>query len=434
MYNIATLRAAFLSQVGILQSDIPQVPKISAPLTISNTGVYVQDKHPLVSLQNIWYSAPDFNPNNWYSWVSGSDYVSGSVVNVSGSLFQALNNLTNDTVSPPSDSTNWIAYNPFQSWLLQNYNQAVSNLFAEVVRRKKLSHMGKAIMERQQLYRGGGNLSKTIISEGAAVGFEITIQSAEGLLVIIDMLGIQATYAQPDMKYYLYSSTVHAPLNQWDEAIASPTTFTWVELNDGGSPSSLNAIMKYLAQNTQGTYFIIYYQDDLLGQAISKEWDCSSAPCYGCDGANTMMYNTWSRYVTMRSIKVPASALDTDRNLFDTSKIIYGTNTNWGLNLSLTVRCDLTDFIIYSKNLYTDVLAYQLSKEFLMKIAQSARINPNESQIQTKASADLDPKFPGSWINDYNDAVDALNLDMSGFSKVCMPCDNTKKMKRSFIG
>lgn len=425
MYNVPALIAGFEGFVGILQSNLPQIPQIGEPLILSDSGVYLQDKHPLVSLENIWYAAPDFSWTNWLGWVSMGVYSIGAQVGYSGKIYIATSAVTG-VIPPDADTGNWAIYNPFQVWLQQKYNQAVKNLFAEVVKIKKLHHMAKSLLERQQLYRGGGSLNQVIISTHTFVGFEILVQQAEGLMVILDQAGIQTTETQSTLTFYLYHSTVDAALETSDTAITQVNTFNWVDLTNG---TAANMIMMYLAQNTAGVYYFGYYQDDLTGQAISKQWNCSQQPCVGCTGVDVTMYNKWSRYVTMRNIQVPSSAFGEDRTLFDTSKIIYNTNTNWGLNLSITVRCDLTDFILYSKPLYADTFAMQLAREMLSAIASNSRINPTNNQIQTDARADLDIKFPGSWIRQYYDSIESLNLDMSGFSKACMPCDNTKKMK-----
>jgi hypothetical protein len=427
MYDIASLRTAFTSLVGILQSNLPQVPAISPPLSVSNSLVYVQDKHALVSLENIWYAAPLFNPNDYPAWVSLYPYTAGASVFYSGLLYQAKNNVTSAT-SPNADPTNWAIYNPFQAWLQQKYNQAVSNLFAAVVIKKKLTHMQKAIMDRVRLYTGGGTIYQKVLSTSSFVGFEIVPQSAEGLLVFIDSVGIQSDTAQlaSTLTYYLYHSTVATPLLTWDAGAISANTFAWKDLKSGGN---FNAILEYLQYNTSGSYFFGYYQDDLVGSVLSKNWDCGASPCYSCNGSDLGLFNQWSKWVTLRNIQVQNKDLDIDRNLFNTNNIVRNNLTNWGLNMSITVRCDLTKFIIYNPLLWADAFAFQLAKEFLEAIAMSTRINPTNNQIQVAARSELDKKFTGAWINKYYDSLEALNIDLSGFSRVCQPCDDSKKIK-----
>lgn len=429
MYDVTTLQTAFESLVGIRQPNIPGVPTLSAPLTISLSGIYADDKNALVTTENIYYSSPNFDPTVYPVWGSGNTYLTGSKVSNLGILYIALSDLVNDLTSPPNDPTNWDVYNPFQIWMQQIYNQAVSNFFSSVFTKKKLLRMAKVILERQQLYRGSGSIHNKIIPEGRFVGFEILPQQAEGLWVYIDEVGFQGNAANPNMKFYLYHSDQAAAIASWVIPIASAKTFQWSDLKSG---STLNCIMKYLKFNTSGVYYFGYYEEDIVGNALSKDWNCSSYPCVGCDGVDISYYNQWSRYTTFRNIQVPSSALESDRTLFDTSRISYGSLTNWGMNLSITVRCNLTDYIIYNKLLFADAFATQIAKELLEKIAKGIRIGPSPAQTKVSAISDLDEKSPGNWIKKmggYEDTINALNIDMSGFSKSCLPCDESKKIK-----
>jgi len=184
MFNPARLKVAFQGLVGIRQPYSPGVPLVQAPLSNSSTGIYVDDKHPLAATENIWYSSPNFEPSAFQSWNVSISYVIDDVVNYSGVLYICI--LATTGGNPATDTTKWSKYYPFQKRLQQKYDQAVSNLFFEVARKKKIQYMGKAILERLQLYRGGGSLHNKVIPQGRFVGFQIFPQQAEGLLVIIE--------------------------------------------------------------------------------------------------------------------------------------------------------------------------------------------------------------------------------------------------------
>lgn len=428
MYDPIALKAAFQSLVGVRQPYTPGVPQIVPPLSTSNSGLYVDDKHPLASTENMFYSCPNFEPSQYPTWLSGKNWTAGVAVNVSGVLYIALNNLVNDIVSPSSDATNWALYNPFQVWLQQKYDQASPNLFAALVRKKKIKMQGKAILERQQLYRGIGNQYDKIIPQGRAVGFMFYPQQAEGLWVLLDKIGIQLTNAQM-LDVYLYHSSQEDWIGKWTYSATGGGTFTWQGLT---SPTN---IMKYLQYDTSGSYQFIWYEADLTGgnTAIEKKWNCSAIPCPGCDGVDTAWYNLWSRYTTIRNIQFPSTALDlVGRTIPDQSQIVFDQLTNWGMNFSITVRCDLTDFIVSNLNLWADAFAVQVCKEFLEAIANGIRIGPSPAQTKLSAIAALDEKAPGNWITrngGYNDTLEALNIDFSGFSSSCMPCEQKNKVK-----
>ena len=421
MYNPTLLQSGFQGIVGLLQANSPQVPAITAPLTTSESGIFVQDKHPIVTLENIWQSCPDFNPNNWPSWVSMTSYAALTVVAYSGVLYQAINPVTSAT-NPSADPTNWSVYNPFSAFLQRKMNQGVTNMISEVIKIFKLQETAKAIIERQQLFRGGGSRNSAIVPDGSFVGFEILVQQAEALMLILDMIGLQFTQAQSLNIYIYHTSKESSAIYILPVTTAGASDFSWV--------ATAAAKLMYLVQNTAGTWIVGYFEGDLIGgnQAISRTWDCTSPPCGGCSDADLLMYNRWSRYTSFRNIKIPPIGLN-GRALPNTQYATYGGMTNWGLNFSMTVRCDLTDFILYSKFLYADAYAMQMTLEFMKLIASSTRINPDMAQIKNQARAELNLEQKSTFINQYWDSIKALKADMSGFSESCQPCDQKNNRK-----
>lgn len=428
MYDVRLLQIAFVGSVGIRNSNIPQIPIVQGDLSESITGVWLEDKHPLVSTENIYWSAPDYTPETYPEWISGKSYLKNVIQYYNGEIYKAKENVTSST-PPPFDATNWEVAYPFQELLENTYKAAVSNLFAEIFRRKKLLYMGKPVLEKQELYRGFGNIRDKILPQGRFVGFEFCNQPADGLWVYIVKVGFQGTEPNPNMKFYLYHSDQQDNEGNWILDITKAFTFEWKDLKDGGLISIHNCVMKYMKNNTSGRYYFGYYESDLIGNALSKRWDCSSFPCATCDGDDIIMYNQWSRYTTIRNIQVPASSLKEDRTLFDTKNIIYDAVTNWGMNLSISVRCNLTDYFLNNIDQYTDPFAMQLCKEFLKIISNGCRLGPNPAQTKLDAIAALDEKAPASWIKEYWAAIDALNIDLEGFSAACLPKNNTKKIK-----
>lgn len=425
MYNPQILVSSFAGVVGTRQSNRPGVPVISGTMASSSSGVFVQSKHPLVTLENIFDSAPDFNINKYPVWVSGSAYIINQVANDSGVLYKSKTNQSSSTVAPHSDATNWILSYPFSDWLQGIFNQAPVNMISEVIKQFKLQEMGKVILERQQLFMSSGNRHTQIVPSGNLVGFEMLIDSGEGLLVQIDKFGTQFT-EQQTLPIYIWHTGTNNFVYNFNLILGSGSSFNWVAVT--------TAIMQLnTTLNSVGTFLICYFEDDLNpgNQAISKEWDSASAPCGGCTGEDLLAYNRWSQYTAFRNVKFPSSAIDyVNFTLPDMTKAVYGSKTNWGLNLSLTIRCDLTNYITYNPNLYADTLAMQLALEFLKIIAQSSRIEPSLAQIKNQARAELNLLEKSTFINSYKDSIASLRVDLSGFSKACQPCnDRVKKGK-----
>jgi len=247
----------------------------------------------------------------------------------------------------------------------------------------------------------------------------------------IDLAGIQSTATQPELNFYLYHSSQEDPIGIYPISITKPNTFDFQELLDNAQP----CVLPYMGGgvNSDGYYIFVYYEDDLVGQAVSKSWNCAAVPCFACDGIDAEMYNRWSRYTTMRQVLFTANNIYPSRTLPNLSTMGYQSGENWGVNFSITVKCDLTNTIIYSRLQLADAFSKQLAKEFISAIAQSSRVNPANAQIQTQARAELDVKFPGAWINDYLQAIEAANIDLSGFNSACMPKDAHRKLNWSTI-
>ena len=424
MFNPPLIQATFQGLVGMLQPNDPNVPPIPAgnALLQSDTGLYMQNIHPLCTLENLFYAAPDFTIYKWASWVSGQAYIAGQIINFTdGNLYKCISGVTSAT-TPPNDATHWVIYTPFLNWLTQLYKQSATNYIGEVVKRKKLLKMGKALLEKQEMYRGYGNQNNLIVGLGRAVGFELKPAAVDGLLMQINQIGMQLSAAQSELNIYVYHSSQYAAVYIFHLSAISKQTFDWQDLE--------NCILgfKTNSSDTSGVWYLVYYENDLTGQAVAKTWDSTTAPCPGCDSINAAAYNKWSKYTRIRTIQVAAQNLDPGRNLFDINTVSYDSNSNYGINLSISVRCDLTQRIIDTRLLFGDGFAKQLAYEALKVIAYSSRVNPYNDKINKMAMADLDPKVSGAYIQDWDDAVDATNMDLTGFSESCMPEDNTNNI------
>ena len=426
MFNPSTIQSTFQGLVGFLQPNDPNVPSIPAgnALLQSDTGLYMQNIHPLATTENLFYAAPDFTIYKWAAWVSGFNYKAGQVINYTdGNLYQCSSDVIGSSIAPPSDSAHWVVYNPFLNWLTQLYNQASTNFIGEVVKRKKLLHMGKALLEKQDIYRGYGNQNNLIVGLGRAVGFELKPAPVDGLVMQITQIGLQLSAAQTELNIYLYHSSQYNPVQIFHLGSIGKQQFSWQSLS--------NCILGFKTNgtDTSGVWYVVYYEADLVGQAISKTWDFTSAPCIGCDAVNADAYNKWSKFTRIRTIEVAPQHQDPARNLFDINYISYNNNSNYGMNMTISVRCDLTQRIVDTRLLFGDSFARQLAYEALKVVAYSSRTNPYNEKINKMAMADLDPAVSGAYINDWNDAIDATNLDLSGFSKSCMPEDGTQRMR-----
>lgn len=416
MYQPELIKAGLRGLVGFYPSEDPAYPSIDSALRTSLSGMYVD--HKLITVENMYNVCPEFSNFTYPAWATGSDYVIFDVVTHSSITYRAKDDITNSTVSPNTDTANWEVIDAFSAWLLRKYDDACINLVNNFVTYKKFHRIGKSLLEMQELYRGPGQTTSLIIKHGRFVGYQIDITNSLGLMMSINKVGFQCTATQAELNFYLYNSSTTEPV-VFPVAITKVGGFDWKTLT--------SAVIGYMRENydSQSSYFIGYYEDDLVGQAIQKDFDISRAPCMTCDDYNINQYDKWSKYTGIRAMYVNADYLQPDNSLFDLSQVQYIYNTNWGMNLSISVQCDITPVLLDNKLLFASVLAKQISLDLLNEIAFTTRIGTIAAETKRLAMAELDPRSKsGSYMSLYMQDLESMIVDFSGFNRACFPLED----------
>lgn len=378
MFNITQIQAAFSNLVGFNQTNDPTLPTIESSLCTPITGKFLSQ--PLCTTENIFNICPDF---------AGFD------------------NLQSDEDVAES----------FNNWLRNDiYKKACANLLSWMLETKKINYEAKSLLDSQQLYTGFGFMGDKIISQSRFVGFQINVLKKQNLSVAISRLGFQIDTAQT-VTFYLYHTSQVEPIQTVEMVITRPSSFTWKD-------DLVDVVMGYMPGNinSAGSFIFGYYEDDIIGQVIKMDKNLNTQPCATCSYTDINYYNAWSKYVSFQAIEVPASGINEDRELFDLSKMVNSSNTNYGMNMALTATCDLTQFFITNRMLFTNALAQQMCLELVNKMAYTTRLNEVASSIKALAMADLDVSDPSSYISEVNKSRSALNVDFSGFDADCLPC------------
>ncbi len=193
--------------------------------------------------------------------------------------------------------------------------------------------------------------------------------------------------------------------------------------------------MKYLDDNygVGGSFYIGYYENGLVGQAINKGYDFATIPsCRQCNN-DYRYWSSWSNYCKIQPFEVQASDLagidpydPTDpqpAKLWDITRNLYFLVKNYGLNLDLTLKCDVTDFLCREKSLFADCLAKQVAVDILNLIAYSTRNNVLAKQTRDLAIFELGNKennTPGA-AKRLEMSLKALSFDLSDLNEACLP-------------
>ena len=147
-----------------------------------------------------------------------------------------------------------------------------------------------------------------------------------------------------------------------------------------------------------------------------------------------MSWQAWSKYIEVHPFSVSEEAVLTEDggvSLWDIADNQYTYDNNYGLNLEVTVACDITDFIIEQKALFQDVIAKQVAVDFLKEFAYNANVRTNRHAINV-SRLDLMYELDGdsssmkkSGLNYQLDlAFKALKVSTQGADRVCLPCKN----------
>ena len=233
------------------------------------------------------------------------------------------------------------------------------------------------------------------------------------------------------LTFYLYHSSWAEPLQEVELSFERSGSFQWHKLED--------VVAEYTSKfhNTGGRFYLGYYEEDLEGQAIKRDSSWGQAPCIGCSDWNYQSYQKWSKHVNIIGFHVDSTwhhGGDTgDRMMFDEKNVYFDASTNWGLNLKLSVACDLTEFFIRNKSRLTEALGMAVAVKLLEQIGYTTRINAIPDSIKALAFKDLSIADEDSFMNRYLNEIKAVAVDFQGISSDCMPCQNKKGIKMGAV-
>ena len=429
MFNIATLKTALTGYVGFRDSRDATVPPIDTELKASTSGQYWDDFHPLMFTDSIFYAAPNFEGMN-YGAYSSATYDIGDKVVYSSSAWQSK--VTANQGNTPAVGSYWETC--FSAWLRERYQSAVAKLFNRLATEKKLSGSTKSLFDNLLLFEGDGKLSDTITKSNRLVGFAINPQRINNIQVVINQIGLQFTAAQT-ITVYLWHSSRKAAVASQSITTTGTNKFNWQALT-----SFVLSFVNYADDiDAGGTWYVGYFESALTGSAVNKAYDFYAGPCVGCSGdqGNVTKYNLWSKYVSIMPFYVESGNLDS-LNLPALESINYDETTNFGLNLSLTVKPDITEMVTNNLQLIAYPLGLQFASDMLRWMVHNpaTRINPskmmaNKDIIGFELSGGTETNSKGI-EKELSDAITGLAEDLSRIS-AAVPSNKPTRIRTGAI-
>jgi len=425
MFNKATVKTGLFGQLGFRNTDNPDYKILASTLSASVTGCYFDDYHPLVTFENIYSMAPNYDGFNYSAFSLTAAYATGDFAKSVGISYEAAMTIptgkTPASYIGPSSTAYWKL--PVNDWMKQKVESSINKVLNEVFVDKKINETTKSFIENVQLFDGAGKMQDVITANSRFVGLRISPKMINNIAITLDYVGLQFTGAQTDLILYLFHSSQYAPV-----ATAAFTTSAAYSFDWQSSDFSLSYVDYSNNIDSGGDYFLGYFEDDISGTAIKKRHQFSTSPCQGCNGRDLQYYNLWSKYVEIQPFEV-ASGDANGTNIWDLSKTGYPLATNFGLNLSLSAKFDITDLLMSNKGLFTDALGYQFAYDMLQEFVYNAnsRLNKKGDNAQ-KQSVLYDLNGEDSIRSKLDKQIQALSFDLSKISQA-LPKDSPRRLK-----
>lgn len=430
MIRLQEIQDALFSVVGWAQDYNPQ-NQIDDELCQSESGLTYQGAHPLCTLANIRAIMPDDYLFSYPEWRDSREYRVGAKTRHNGKVWVAK--ADNVDSEPQEGNADWAEYNFLSDYLrgltLNGINTAVQTFLQE----KQLQQETRNLLERRTFFDGAARLKSTIDPSGKIVGFEIVPVRSMGVTTKIERIGLQMIGATGKVTLYLFHSSQVAPMRtieldftntkggfQWFTPDA-PIYLPYIPGSDGDG------------NDAGGAWFLCYNQNDLpFGmQALNVSKDWSAEPCQTCLGGSIELWRQMTKYLQVSPFGIHAPQNFAEYpEMFDIGEIGYTNTMNYGLNLEISVGCDLTDFIISQRQVFANVLQKQVAATVLRTIAMNPDVRVNRNQVNVTRDEllyELDgaPQGRATGLGyELKQAYRALSLDTRGLDRVCLQCNN----------
>ena len=423
MIRIDAIQEALLHLVGWEQSYDPQA-QIDESLTQTESGLTYQQAHPMVTLENIRAIMPEQFMYQYPAWDKDTEYSKGAKVSKAGKVWESMadNNLDN---TPDAGSEYWQQYDFVSVWLDRLTRSAIAKTVQTFLQKKSLLRESKNLLERRSLFDGAGRLNNTIANGQRLVGMEIVPAYSMGVTTKVERIGLQMVGATGDVVLYVFHSSMKDPY----ETI----TFNVQKGNGTMEWKTVDLHLPYMGDT--GAWYVVYNQADLPQgmEAVNVTKDWSREPCGTCNKGSLEAWRALTKYMMISPFRV--AALETFAEypeLWDVEDNIYTNTHNYGINMEVSVGCDLTDFIIQQRSIFATCLQRQLAVDVIRTLALNPQVRVNRNQANASKEEllyeiDGNPQGRATGLGkDLEDAYNALDLDTRGIDRICLTCQPTR--------
>lgn len=441
MLRAKHIQDSLLGLVGWKQTDDANPDLLlSSNLLGSESGLYYQQAHPLLTLNNMASIAPDFSDYTKPEYDEATTYFKDQVVKVSTTVeetttvkyFKAIEDVPVNMKPEVADGwpNYWIETSPFSEWLEDKTRATIYKAVYQYLNGKQNKGTYKNLLEDRILFDVTTRISDKITNTESLVGFEILPARARGVTIKVNKIGLH--FSTPGTyKVYIMHSSRQLPVHVLTFTKTLANTCEWFK-TDG-------LYLPYIESENDavaGSWYVCYLQSELPAnsQAINRSYDWSGITCRTCNRRDYEAYLAWSKYMEINPFRVnnnDFSMEDESLALWDVEDMQYFTDKTWGLNLDITVGCDLTDFIVDQRWLFQDVLMKQMAVDALREFVYNPNVRTNRhsvnagrTEILYEIDGDSSSMRESGLAYELKQAFDAISLATSGINRVCLPCCN----------
>lgn len=432
MYRLKEIQDALLHVVGWEQSYDP-AKAIDNYMTETESGLYFQGAHPLLTLDNMESIMPDDWGIQYPVWDALTQWKQNKVVqygnDTNGNKLFWKAKADNVGEEPTEDSLFWSKYNILSDFLERMTRNGIATAIQTFTQIKQLDKETRNLLERRTFFDGAGRIRATLQNNHKLVGFEIVPVRAMGVTAKIEKIGLQMTGGTGVVRMYLFHSSQIDPIKTFDlNFTVTNGGFQWFPLTD--------CYLPYISDknNAGGAWFLCYNQDELPAgmEAINVSKDWSREPCGTCNIGSVEVWRELTKYLQVTPFMYHAPETFAEYpELWDIAQTLYTRTQNYGLNCEITIGCDLTDFVISQRAIFQTVIQRQVAAIALRTLAMNpnVRVNRNQSNAsRTDILYELDGNTsgvrPGGLGYDLKKAYEALRIDTQGLDRICLSCNN----------
>jgi len=410
MYDINKIVKSFSTLVGWRDTN----------LNTSESGLYYQEAHPLLTLRALKGVMPKEMFASLPVYEQGRVYAKDVEVQHEKKGYVSLVENNNQ---PLENSSAWKELDAFERYLTQITERGIKKSVIRFVNEKMVGMETKNLVDRRTLFDGAGRKEARTENKGRLVGFEITPIRSYGIKTTLNKVGIQMYGNTGTVKLYLFHSSQPEPIATKEITIASDKgMFVWVDLG---------WTLPYISEeiNAGGSWYVVYNQADLPDymESINFGRDWSREPCGTCNKGDLQLYRLMQRFVTLSPFYVALS--DWDEELWDVEENIYTPTDNYGLNFMFTMACDVTEVVIAERFQFANTIQLQVASDALREIAMNPEVAVNRTQFNAERDAIMyEVSGNGQGIKglqgELERAFKALSVDTKGLDPICMGCHN----------